>query len=1271
MTETTDGPRRSTPRTRKASDTMHFLAGGGEMRVRIRSFDWSHTPLGPLERWSPALRMMVGFLLANRFPLLLWWGPEYVSIYNDAYRPVLGMKHPTALGQPVRKCWSEIWHILQPLIDTPFQGGPATWMDDFALEINRHGFVEETHFTIAYSPVPDETVPSGIGGVLATVHEITEKVVGGRRVAALRDLGARAMEAKTTEDACAIAAKILAQHAKDIPFALFYLLDADGTRARLAGAAGVAAGSPVSPPVVELGATVVDRCWPIAEVMRTETMQVVEDLTDRFDTKVPPGPWSDPPWQAVVMPIRSTIAQQPAGFLVAGVSCRLKLDELYRSFYDLVAGQITAAIANARAYENERRRAEALAEIDRVKTAFFSNVSHEFRTPLTLLLGPAEDMLAMTQGVLPAEAAEQVKVIHRNALRLQRLVNTLLEFSRIEAGRVQATYVETDLAQLTADLASVFRSTMERAGLTFTVDCPPLPQPVWIDRGMWETVVCNLLSNAFKFTLSGQVTVSLRTEDSAIGPEAAPPTTPVGEQAADSPRPSAVLSVRDTGVGIPAQELPYVFERFHRVEGSGGRTHEGTGIGLALASELVRLHGGSMEVESEPGCGTIFRLRIPLGSAHLPADRLSCDAAPPSNPPLSETFIEEAFTWLPEDELAATPADQAAPAAAGASDRPHVLVAEDNADMRDYVRRLLQADYRVETVPNGAAALVAARRHQPDLIVSDVMMPEMDGLMLVREVRADERLRATPIILLSARSGEEARVEGISQGADDYLMKPFSQRELLARIATHLDLARVRHASGEELRRSRDALRASEERLRETNESLSQRVAELQQSNEAARESRRAALNLMEDAVRATHTMDLLNKQLQESETKQRAFAGQLEGLVKERTGELEQSESRLRALATELNLAEQRERKRLAMDLHDYLVQLLVVCRMALAQAKRSDLPQRAQEFVQDTEEALDKALIYCRTLMTELNPLVLHEEGLPDGLRWLGRHMKQQNLEVVVDIGEDLEVPVSEDCAVLMYQSVRELLINVAKHGAVKKAVVRMTYVDGLLQILVNDDNGFDLAAAAAAIPDNISPLSSKFGLFSIRERMRALGGTFDIRSAPGEGTRATLSLRVQKLQEKERAHLENMPPISFTSTMPARPVAPRSSTGVIRVLLVDDHMMVREGLRGIVTTHHHLEVVGEAGDGVEAVALAHQLVPHVVVMDINMPKMDGIDATKQIKLLHPEIAVIGLSVNQAVETEQRMRAAGASAYLSKECAADALCHAIEEACRVMDSK
>jgi PAS domain S-box-containing protein len=398
------------------------FTGGGQMGELMRSIEWSKTPIGAVEFWSPALRMTVGLLLANRFPLLLWWGPCYCQLYNDPYRPVLGDKHPASMGQPASECFPEIWDVIGPLIDTSFSGGSAAWMDDLQLEYIRNDRLEEAHFTVAYSPVPDETVPSGIGGVLATVHEITEQVVGKRRLSALRDLGSRSAEAKTAEEACAIVAATLAQYPEEVPFALLYLLDGDGQKARLAGAAGVEMGKADSPLEIKLRDQISrEQPWPLAETLRSETMQIVEDLQEKLSS-VPPGPWSAPPRAAIVLPIRSIIAHQLAGFLVLGLSSRLQFNDRYRGFCELVTSQVATAIANARAYDQERKRAEALAAIDRAKAAFFRNVSHEFRRPLTLLLGPLEDELRENPS-----ARERLQAAYRNGLRLLKRVNTLLE----------------------------------------------------------------------------------------------------------------------------------------------------------------------------------------------------------------------------------------------------------------------------------------------------------------------------------------------------------------------------------------------------------------------------------------------------------------------------------------------------------------------------------------------------------------------------------------------------------------------------------------------------------------------------------------------------------------------------------------------------------------------------------------------------------------------------------------------------------------------------
>jgi signal transduction histidine kinase len=736
------------------------------MAERIERFAWAATPLGAPETWSPSLKMMVRFLTANRFPLLLWWGPEFIQIYNDAYIPILGAKHPSpGLGRPVRECWSEIWGVLRPLIETPFRGGPATWMEDILLEVNRHGAKEETHFTIAYSPVPDDTVPGGIGGVLATVNEITDKVLAERRGTALRELAARLIEARTVDDACRIAGEALATHEKDVPFVRFYLLDENGTRA--CRASGPTLG-PIDfcPDIIDLTAP---SAWPAA-ALRTGTTQIVHGLGERVPG-LPSGPWSMPTDSAVVVPLPSGRPGEFAGVMVAGLSAIRKLDALYRDFFEGIRSQVANAIASARAAEHERRRLEALAELDRAKMAFFSNVSHEFRTPLTLMLGPMEDVLAHSTLVL--NDRNQLETVHRNSLRLLKLVNTMLDFSRIEAGRMETNCEELDLAAYTAELASVFRAAVERAGLKLVVNCPPLGQAAFVDRNMWEKIVLNLVSNALKFTLAGEIEVKLERKPG---------------------NGSVELTVRDTGIGIPSGELPRVFERFHRVKEARGRTHEGTGIGLALVQELARLHGGSIRCESELDRGSRFIVTLPPGRAK-PATTPALPRALPAISRDAKAFAEEAMRW----DGAPAPAGAPGPAAPRHSTPPlpaarplppgerlpRVVWADDNADMREYVVRLLSGRFEVVAVTDGLAALEAARAELPDLVLSDVMMPRLDGFGLLQAMRADPALQRVPVILLSARAGEEERVAGVGSGADDYLTKPFTAREVLARVEAH------------------------------------------------------------------------------------------------------------------------------------------------------------------------------------------------------------------------------------------------------------------------------------------------------------------------------------------------------------------------------------------------------------------------------------------------------------------------------------------------------
>jgi len=758
--------------------TSDWLVADGEMGSLIRSKDWSQTPVGPAESWPQSLKTALGIMLHSRYQMFVWWGPELTYFYNDAYIPVLGKRHPWALGQAPRVVWPEIWDTIGPQAEIVLNQGRATWNEQLELIMERNGYTEETFFTFSYSPIPDET--GRIAGVYCACSEETQRVLGERRLGILRHLASAAADSKSVEETCEAAARTLEKHGRDASFALIYFINRPGGQARLVASCGVEPGGELAPHWVELSeAAKPTHFWPFMEALSGHAV-VVRNLQSHG---LPGGPWPEPTNTAVVLPLATSgQEQQPTGFLIAGASPRRAFEDQYHGFFELVAGSIASAISRARAYEEERSRAEALAEIDRAKTTFFSNVSHEFRTPLTLMLGPLEETLSDKQVPLVPEHRERLEMVHHNSLRLQKLVNTLLDFSRIEAGRIQAIYDPVDLSRLTTELASTFRTAVERAGMRLVVNCETLEEPVFVDRDLWEKIVLNLLSNAFKFTLEGEIEVALRQ---------------VGR--------TAQLTVRDTGTGIPAEQLPHIFERFHRVEGTRARTHEGTGIGLALVQELVKLHGGSVAVRSVYGVGTTLAVTIPLGWTHLPADRLG-KASPLANPsPSSRHYAEEACRWV-SDSTSETAQAKESSALPGV--RSRVLLADDNADMRDYVRRLLSDRYEVEAVADGEAALDAIRRQPPDIALIDVMMPKVDGFQLLAALRSGTETRTLPIVMLSARAGEEARIEGLNAGADDYLIKPFSARELQARVAAHLETVRLRKEAEQTLRESELRFRA-------------------------------------------------------------------------------------------------------------------------------------------------------------------------------------------------------------------------------------------------------------------------------------------------------------------------------------------------------------------------------------------------------------------------------------------------------------------------------
>ncbi len=784
----------------------------GPVGPDLLKVDWAGSPLGLPEQWPASLQTTVTTLLTSRFSMWMAWGPELTFFCNDAYRrATLGVKYPWALGKPAGLVWQEIWPEIGPRIERVIAAGEATWDERLLLFLERSGYVEETYHTFSYSPLRDDE--GRTAGMLCVVTEETEQVISRRHLAMLRGLSASSVSLNTEQEVLATVGQQLGSDLRSLPFTLGYVFDRDSGAAHLAWTSGISASHPAAPPVIDPGD---DTLWPVADLTgaRSTTLR----LDDRYG-ELPAGAWPEPPTAAVVVALTNASVPRPYGFMVVGMNRYRPLDREYRSFVELVADQVTAAIGSSRSFEAERYRAEQLAALDAAKSTFFTNVSHELRTPLTLLLGPTADLLADPDHRLSDRQRRSLEVIARNAERLLHLVNTLLDFQQLESGSLSGRFEPVDLAHQTRELVHMFDEAVERAGLELVTDLTPLPEPVYVDREMWAKIVLNLLSNALKCTFEGSITVRL-----SGGPD------------------GAELAVSDTGIGIPVADQTKLFERFQRVDGARSRSHEGSGIGLALVAELSALQGGAVHVESTEGVGSTFVVRLPFGSDHLPPDQVvgafSATAAEPEKDGASvaaRALVDQALGWVGTDTGSGSDTGSGAEAAPGSDtasgadavpatttsrqgpatgqpDEPsfpeqteqnRLLVVEDNADMRDYLVGLLGGLYVVDATGDGAAALARCRTDPPDLVLTDVMMPNLNGFELLAALRADPATCGIPVVMLSARAGEEGRIEGLEAGADDYVSKPFSGRELLARIHANLEMDRVR--------RTRDQLRRSQE----------------------------------------------------------------------------------------------------------------------------------------------------------------------------------------------------------------------------------------------------------------------------------------------------------------------------------------------------------------------------------------------------------------------------------------------------------------------------
>jgi len=732
---------RSEPQ-RLPSDLAKAVALGGEMGRQFAEFDWAAHPLGSPEEWSAEVRSAVAVVLTSRFPIVLWLGTEDLFlVYNDAYIEILGDKHPAALGRRGRFVWWDIWEPISPMLASVIASGEATWSNDLMLPMVTAGRRQERYFTFTYSPLVGEN--GEIYGIFCPSWETTERVISERRLHLLNAVASATMETRTVDDAVSAAVSVCADQ-PDVPLVAAYVSGADAAETTLRGA---------TPSVLPLLPPTLDKLtdWEPTARSRAE-LQIIEGVASVIHG-LHEALGADCPDQALVLPLGEDAI---AGALVVGTNPQCPLDEQYLGFCQLLADQLSSALASVVSHEQQRQRADALAELDHAKTAFLTNVSHEFRTPLTLLLGPLEDALSDVgpQTVL----AERLRTARRNAGRLLRLVDSLLQFSRIEAGRATTELVCTDVGALTWQIASSFTELCARGGLELDLDCHQALAD--IDPDMWETIMLNLMSNAVKYTLNGSITVAVH------GGEA-----------------HSLITVRDTGVGIGEADLKRLGQRFFRADTALGRSVEGTGIGLSLVRGLVELQDGSMQITSELGRGTTVAITLPKSLVDAPIDHLPADL-------LDNPYVVEADQWV---------APLPSAAASGGDDRKLVLIADDNADMRDHLDRVLSVHWRTVLVADGEAALRTAGELRPDAIVTDVMMPKLDGFDFVSAIRRDTELAATPIVMLSARAGDEAVSEGYAGGADDYLPKPFRSQELVERIAARLS-ATNRERAGQQQR---------------------------------------------------------------------------------------------------------------------------------------------------------------------------------------------------------------------------------------------------------------------------------------------------------------------------------------------------------------------------------------------------------------------------------------------------------------------------------------
>lgn len=1321
-----------------------LTSSNSEVSKVILQRDWSTTPLGPLELWPPTLSSSLSFCFNASFPMTIYWGEGFAVFYNDAMLPIVGDKHPWSLGQKTSDASPEVWDIIGPIHEGVRKTGQSFLADNQLLPLMRFGYLEECYFNYNLSPIrlPDGTIE----GVSNIAVENTYRVLNERRQKILRELAVQTASVRSTKDVCVVAPTIFDR--KDIPFSLIYLIDHNSRQAHLAGSSGFQANDPLAPDVVDL--TEKENLlgkWPINIVANTAMAQNIPDLFKHFGVNFN-SYWPEATREALLLPIRISQNTGMFGVLVAGINPRRALDDGYQIFLGQVAGQIAAAIVNARAYEEEKGRVERLEELDRAKTVFFSNISHEFRTPLTLILGSLDSLgNALTGQTQPLSdrMLKDIQIARRNAFRLHKLVNSLLDFSRIEAGRMQAHYVPINLAKYTTGLVSVFRSAIEKAGLILCEDIESINEPAYIDKDSWEKIIFNLLSNALKFTPQGSIKVTVKKREERVE-----------------------VQVIDTGVGIPKQELPHIFERFYRVENMQGRSQEGTGIGLALTQELVKLHGGNIQVESEEGKGSVFTVSIPLGKAHLPPSLIKEEIEPEGTPStLSVPFVEEALCWLPtgsqegtqEKPIKSTPI----PALARPRIKETILLADDNSDMREYVRQLLSDYWKVYAVADGEAALQAAREIGPALILSDVMMPKMDGFQLTHALRKDPKTSLIPIILLSARAGEESSREGLQQGADDYIIKPFTANALITRVQAHMELGRLRIQLDK-------AVKERTHELQETIVALKETALALKKSEESYRilasispagifrcdkegenlflnEKGYALTGLTLENIRGEKWTTALHP-----DDKERTYTA-WKNFIERKADHFKEEYRFLRSDgSTVWVIGEAVAEKDDTKQVKGYVGTLTDISEMKELEKKRLEVAKKLEEYqkkrVQEVESArkkledfinmvcheirnplmgifgniayLEDAAISLRsvenTLSTEIQPIfkeflrkldeslkqieqcVNHQKVIADDVLDLSKLesgkatfvIQPVRLKAIIEEIEQiftaplklkklpliLELPEADPWIKIDVNRLKMALINIVAnaikftekgHVKIRLDITNATPTHTTVALSVEDTGiGMTHEEEAQLFRRFIKVAAAEYegsglGLLISKRFIESMGGQIDVKSRKGQGSQFVIQLTCETA-EAERKPPPVAPQAPLATPLPALPTPKR-------ILVVEDNRVNQLILcRTLEKAHYSCEV---ANDGQEALNkwAASPVGFDLILMDIEMPVMGGLEATQAIREreqhlgLSTRIPIVGVSAYTSSKFRQKAHEAGMDDYVIKPCKKEEVYSVVEK--------